>query len=144
MMLEPCPSCQRHVRTDESRCPFCAADIAQPLAALPKRKLPDQRLSRAALMTFGIAASAAGVAVLEGCEDDTRAVAIYGAPAQPADAGKDASTPSNAGKDSGLSMSATPVYGAPAQPLDAGLRDASTSDAAHPDAGDAGDAGDGG
>ena len=50
--LSPCPSCHRHVRVEETVCPFCSA-------ALPERAGPETitapraRLSRAALFAAG-------------------------------------------------------------------------------------------
>jgi len=155
MQLEPCPSCFRHVRTDETVCPFCAASIASAMMAAPRRTMPDRRLGRAALVSFGLTVAAAGSATtLEACTTD---VPLYGAPVQPGDdedddkdedAGKrqtDAGTVQT--KDAGR-PNATPAYGAPVQPiprdagaLDAGRVDAGASDAGRSDAGDAGDAG---
>src|SRR5262249_12643085 len=50
--LVPCPTCQRHVRTTESACPFCRAALP---ADLDARAVPaaSQRLSRAAAFVFG-------------------------------------------------------------------------------------------
>jgi hypothetical protein len=135
MQLEPCPACQRHVRTDERVCPFCAAEIADAMARAPKRAQPVQRLGRAALLSFGLSA---GAAALTGCDDDGHTVAIYGAPTPPQDASIDASVPrrdsgvdarvpdaktdasdADAGRDAGpqvvpLYGGPVPIYGAPA------------------------------
>jgi len=54
MSLRPCPECRRHVRLDESACPFCAAALAP--AAPPA--LPVGRLTRAAVFTAGAALAA--------------------------------------------------------------------------------------
>ena len=56
--LRPCPECRRHVRIDESACPFCAAA----LAAVAPPTLPVGRLTRAAVFTAG-----AALAVGAGC-----------------------------------------------------------------------------
>jgi hypothetical protein len=66
--LEPCPTCQRHVRVSETSCPFCGANV-EALGALPARALPSTRLGRAALFAFGVtaAATAAGTA---GCVEE--------------------------------------------------------------------------
>jgi hypothetical protein len=56
--LEPCPGCQRHVKTDASSCPFCAADLSVAFANLPARAVPRTRLGRAALFAFGVSAAA--------------------------------------------------------------------------------------
>lgn len=122
MQLEPCPACQRHVRTDERVCPFCAAEIADAMASAPKRGQPVQRLGRAALLSFGLSA---GAAALTGCEDDTRPVAIYGAPSPPEDASVDASLPRrDASVDAAVSDARVPDAGS-----DASTTDASTLDA---------------
>jgi hypothetical protein len=146
MQLEPCPACQRHVRTDETVCPFCAAAIASAMARAPRRVLPRARLERAALMSFGLLVGAAAGVTLEACGDDDddddevgeSVQPVYGAPPQ---SERDAAV--DAGRDAGMNNTGIPVYGAPAQPSprDAGARDAGTRDAG--DAGDAGrDAGD--
>ena len=49
--LSPCSSCNRHVRVEETRCPFCAA--ALPGRASVERVLPRGRLSRATLIAAG-------------------------------------------------------------------------------------------
>lgn len=66
--LEPCPSCQRHVRVSESSCPFCGTDV-RALSALPERAMPAARLGRAALFAFGVTAAAATAGVV-GCADE--------------------------------------------------------------------------
>lgn len=106
MQLEPCPSCKRHVRTDETVCPFCAAEIRGALANAPTRAQPLQRLGRAALLTFGLTASASA---LVACDDD--------APSDTDDA-----------------SIVQPVYGAPVPPEDAGTLDAGSKDASVKDA----------
>jgi hypothetical protein len=52
--LLACPSCARHVRASEASCPFCETSIASALAGSPPRQRPRERLSRAALVAFGI------------------------------------------------------------------------------------------
>jgi hypothetical protein len=149
MQLEPCPSCHRHVRTDETVCPFCAASIETAMATASPRALPDRRLGRAALVSFGLSVAAVGgAAALEACDNgdiDAGWSAGDGLPTphQQTDAGK---VPT---KDAGSLPSVQPVYGAPIQPVDrdagkrsdAGNIDAATSDAGRADAGDAGDGG---
>ena len=56
--LEPCPHCHRHVRVDETACPFCAGAVD--FTGVAPRVLPRIRLGRAATFAFGIAASACG------------------------------------------------------------------------------------
>jgi hypothetical protein len=66
--LEPCPSCQRHVRVSETSCPFCGMNV-QALSALPERAMPAARLGRAALFAFGVTAAAATASTV-GCVDE--------------------------------------------------------------------------
>ena len=123
MQLEPCPSCHRHVHTEESVCPFCAASIETAMAAASPRAMPDRRLGRAALVSFGLTVAAAGgAAALQGCDNN---VAVYGGPPQPDDA----------------SMEQPPLDHDAGKGMDAGNLDAGASDAGRADAGDAGDAG---
>lgn len=116
--LALCTACARHVRSDESSCPFCDAAIEpSPPPALPKR-----RLNRAATFAFG--AALAGATACGGTHTgddagpqvdsgvDAGAIAQpYGLP--PVDAGPlpDAGSLPDAGVDSG--PIAQP-YGAPA------------------------------
>ncbi len=57
--LVPCPSCNRHVESDEPACPFCeAALIPAPSSGIcqgPCSGHPSPRLGRAALMAAGAA-----------------------------------------------------------------------------------------
>jgi hypothetical protein len=83
MTLRPCPSCARHVRVSESRCPFCGAAVSSEGAA--NGTLPG-RLSRAALFTFRTTVAAAALA---GCgptaqvPPETTIAQPYGAPPNP-------------------------------------------------------------
>jgi hypothetical protein len=65
MHLSSCPDCSRHVRVNESACPFCGVSLdldgGEPI-------LPQRRLGRAALFAFG-ATLASGV-TLAGCGSD--------------------------------------------------------------------------
>lgn len=139
MQLEPCPACQRHVRVDELVCPFCAAGIAGAMARAPTRRMPRQRLGRAALMSFGLSA---GAAALVGCDDDANTVPVYGAPVQPEqDAGTgrkpgdastlDASPPDASAKDAAAG-DASDEADAAGSPSDAGTTDAAVADAGTP------------
>lgn len=75
--LHPCPECQRHIRKNETQCPFCAASVS--LGHLPAHVLPRNRLSRAATFAFG--ATVVGATALVGCEDDGGGITpVYGAP----------------------------------------------------------------
>lgn len=59
--LFPCPSCARHVRSDERTCPFCDAALSPDFAAPLATRIAGQPLSRAALV-FATAAAMAGTA----------------------------------------------------------------------------------
>lgn len=66
MHLIPCSACRRHVRSGESRCPFCHA-TRTPGAA---RALdPSTRLGRAALFAFR-ATTAVALTTMSACGDD--------------------------------------------------------------------------
>lgn len=65
-----CPSCSRHAKVHEVRCPFCGEDLD---AARPSKGDPYRRMAAAA-------AVAAGVATLTGCSSSTSHTAFYGAP----------------------------------------------------------------
>lgn len=51
--LAACPACVRHVRVDETACPFCGAVLGASFAGSPEPVRPAVRLSRAALAAFG-------------------------------------------------------------------------------------------
>lgn len=53
--LEPCPECHRHVKVDETACPFCASALAFP--PRPPRAVPRGPIGRAALFAFGVIAA---------------------------------------------------------------------------------------
>lgn len=57
--LVPCPSCSRHVRVGDARCPFCASALPNSLA---QRVIPGttQRLTRAAAFAFTASLAVAG------------------------------------------------------------------------------------
>ena len=103
--LIPCPTCNRHVRAVETRCPFC--DAAQPARALTGGSgLPRKRLGRAALMTAG----AALLGAAEACGDT--------APTQDASTNNDSSMSAD-GPDGGpvaLYGAPAPEYGVPPPP----------------------------
>jgi hypothetical protein len=67
--LAMCPSCARHVRVDESACPFCQASLSDEFRATPPRPRPAVRLSRAALYAFGVGALSLSAA--QGCGGET-------------------------------------------------------------------------
>jgi hypothetical protein len=62
--LFPCPECNRHLRPNETTCPFCSADVRDAIANLRPRAIPTERLGRTALMAF--AAANMGVAACGG------------------------------------------------------------------------------
>ena len=75
--LSPCPTCQRHVRHDECRCPFCAAPLAA--CANAGHSPAPGALKRAGLL-------AAGMSIAAACSNvgsDTNVIPIYGAPEAP-------------------------------------------------------------
>src|SRR5690242_13884330 len=115
--LTPCPSCNRHVRTSESACPFCSAALS--LADVPAPVLPRARLGRAATFAFG--ATLIGAASLVGCGPDNG----EGEEGGGGNAGASSGGSSSAGQPSAGSAGAGttagngggtvgPVYGAPA------------------------------
>jgi hypothetical protein len=70
--LAPCPSCHRHVRGGEGRCPFCGEVIeTRTPARLPAASAPPRgRLSRAAALAIG-----ASLAAVPACgRDDVESV----------------------------------------------------------------------
>ncbi len=82
MHLVLCPDCQRHVRDDASSCPFCGrAASSQDDGSRPGAPVRVARLGRAAIMAFGVAASAAS---LSACAKEPDNIAQpYGAPPNP-------------------------------------------------------------
>lgn len=114
--LAPCPECQRHVRKDETCCPFCGQALS--LSQLPARVLPRSRLGRAATFAFGATLASA---TLSGCGGDSeRKKAGEGGAAS---GGVTASGGNDAGESGGGADVITPVvppYGAPTAETDAG------------------------
>lgn len=97
--MHPCPSCVRHVRENETTCPFC--DVA-----LPERRSEDRSkaplaraVSRAAIVFGAAAIGACGKA----SKVEEQPVAVYGPPPMAIEASvptvADASTTTDAGKD---------------------------------------------
>jgi len=86
MRLSPCTSCGRHVRETETKCPFCDAPFAAPMAS----REPTTRLGRAAMFAFRATAVAA-ISTTAACGDDrtpqqpqeTIVMQPYGAPPMP-------------------------------------------------------------
>lgn len=106
--LLPCPSCSRHVRAFERRCPHCTSALPETFASRSSARVPNGRLSRAALFAFGLgSATAAVAAVSTACGGETEETPIenaaYGGPpvdmvdaaygGPPADGATDSSPP---------------------------------------------------
>lgn len=113
--LLPCPSCARHVRRTESACPFCSAAIS--LAGVPERRLPTERLGRAATLAFGVATSLSACttpapvpATDTGTRDAGTAVSDTGTGSVDANAPDTATTAADANIDTGTPVAA---YGGP-------------------------------
>jgi hypothetical protein len=70
----PCPACSRHVRLEESSCPFCSAALPLSIARARPVVDPSKRMGRAAMFAVG-----AAVASTIACSDP--GVPLYGAPA---------------------------------------------------------------
>ncbi|HSY38301.1 MAG TPA: hypothetical protein VLA79_02200 [Polyangia bacterium] len=94
--LAPCPGCARHVKPDETVCPFCQeALVSQPVSVAcqgPCTGHRSPRLGRAALMAAGAALLCAA------CQRSSAALyggAIFDSGAQTVDAG----TQTDAGVD---------------------------------------------
>jgi hypothetical protein len=90
--LVSCPSCTRHVRVDESACPFCGTAFGATLHAIPRSRTPDLRLGRAALYAL----SAGTMTLAAACSSSSPSTAVfYGVPPDaafgepPSDAGAD-------------------------------------------------------
>jgi hypothetical protein len=98
--LVPCPGCDRHVRSDETTCPFCQAALAPTRPCVGGCSAPPPaRLARAALV-------AAGAALLGAACQSQSVIAPYGASPPPHfDAGaqpdRDAGAPTDGTPDSG-------------------------------------------
>jgi hypothetical protein len=72
-VLVLCPACSRHVKSEESACPFCQAELLPRACAGRCFGAPEARLGRLALM-------AAGAALLGVACQSTGPVPAYGAP----------------------------------------------------------------
>jgi hypothetical protein len=117
MRLSLCASCERHVRSEDDRCPFCGSEARAP-ARRPGPVLPRSQLTRAAIF-LGATALAAAPACGGGEEPDTveeeeggsgGEVAMYGAP-PPDDGGEQGGEPPTDPDDDYGSME--PMYGVP-------------------------------
>jgi hypothetical protein len=91
--LFPCPACNRHLRGTEVACPFCSADLPEPIPPQTSIQRSPRRRGRLALLTAGVAFIG-----VEACS-----VAVYGAPSPDAgntpttDGGSDASSSTDGG-----------------------------------------------
>jgi hypothetical protein len=59
--LLACPSCARHIRVDEERCPFCSVTCPESFATSPAPVAPPRGLTRAGLVRFGAFATVGAV-----------------------------------------------------------------------------------
>jgi hypothetical protein len=91
--LRPCTACHRHVRRNETNCPFCDADLAT--AADGSLKVPGTPLTRAAII-FGAAT------VVAACTS--------GGPDTP---GPSSSSGGSSSGNTSSSSGAAPAYGVP-------------------------------
>jgi len=66
--LSPCPACSRHVRINETACPFCGVELD--LSRTPEPILPTRRLGRSA--TFAFSATLASAAVVTACGGESQ------------------------------------------------------------------------
>ncbi|MBK7399878.1 MAG: OmpA family protein [Myxococcales bacterium] len=113
--LSPCLHCRRHVRTDESRCPFCSVEL--PVRSVAPYTLP--RLSRAAQtalhLVFGAALPfACATASSEVAAKDPAAVGSSSASTAPSTSSApppSASVSTSASTSVWAVPSAVPIYG---------------------------------
>jgi hypothetical protein len=108
--FEPCPGCQRHVKIDETSCPFCSAALSEHFGRLSARALPRSRLGRAALFAFGVGATSPLLTQCASDDDDDEKQS-------------DGGTEGDDDEDGNVQ----PVYGAP--PEDAGTQVGGDEDA---------------
>jgi len=82
--LHPCPACKRHLKSEETSCPFCGAGLSRARPCVGGcSAAPAARLARAALV-------AAGAALLGAACSSQSALPPYGTPPH-LDAGPEAS-----------------------------------------------------
>ena len=103
--LHPCPSCQRHVRTDEAACPFCAVNLQGAFAGVAPPRLPPRRMSRAALLALGTMVSATPLTACGGEAEDDSTMNTGGS-------GADMATGGAENMGTGGDGTTQPVYGA--------------------------------
>ena len=65
MSLVACPSCHRHARLSEPRCPFCGSDLP---TSPPPRRAPAGKIGRAAIIaaSTGVVVTAAELSCSDG------------------------------------------------------------------------------
>ena len=106
--LHECPACARHVRIDETRCPFCATEVDAP-SSLPLDTV-RRGMRRLAIFTVGAAMVGATASGCGASHELDSGVASDAAVA--VDAGSDAG--SDAGQDAGFDAGSIALpYGAP-------------------------------
>ena len=71
--LVACPACTRHVRVDESTCPFCGSTFDATLREIPRSRTPDLRLGRAALYAL----SAGTMTLAAACSSDSHMTTTF-------------------------------------------------------------------
>ena len=123
-----CSSCKRHVKSDASGCPFCAADMRTATTIGNAANIGARTRSR---LLFGTVAGVVATS-LASCGDSTSSAAFYGAPCSGA---ADCNVPI----DSGASPGAFDASRDAASIADAGVVDASDADVDATDAADAAD-----
>lgn len=102
--LLPCPTCNRHSRVDDTRCPFCAAELGERVAPYAPPSSVTVRMSRSARVALGAALAAMGTA---GCG---------GAPAEPTTPEPITSPPDDTAPQQPDPGAVAPMYGVPAEP----------------------------
>src|SRR5580692_10416590 len=83
--LLACPSCARHIRVDEARCPFCGETCPDGFGVAPVPAPPPRGLGRARLFRFGattVAVVGGGMALASAlsCSGQTVPEPPYGVP----------------------------------------------------------------
>ncbi len=118
--LHPCPHCQRHIRANESSCPFCDGETAGAFDHLAQPRLPTRRLSRAALLALGTMAASVPLSACAGEDDGENSTGTGGINATTDGEGAGGSEMSTAGDGAGGADASTggdsggaAVYGVP-------------------------------
>lgn len=78
--LAPCPGCSRHVRINDTSCPFCRHSFAAALTPAPSND-GRLRLTRAALFTFVTMSAGACSATVGGTDGSVDVSSVTDAPA---------------------------------------------------------------